>query len=139
LLSRDKNITVRIEPVPQMFVQADGMRIRQVLFNLLDNALKHTPENGYIRLKCDLQDGQALLHFADTGSGIPPQVLSKIFDPFYRRTMDGFSSHGAGLGLALVKWIVAAHHGSIAVQSEIGKGTLFIITLPVEANATPAT
>ncbi|MDZ7290220.1 MAG: HAMP domain-containing histidine kinase [candidate division KSB1 bacterium] len=138
LLARDKNITVLITPVPQVFIQADGMRIRQVLFNLLDNALKHTPENGCIRLNCDLQDGQALLQFADTGSGIPPQVLSKIFDPFYRRTMDGFSSHGAGLGLALVKWIVEAHRGSITVESELGKGTTFLITLPVDTDVIPA-
>ena len=132
LLSREKNITVLLEPCAQIFIQADVMRIRQVLFNLLDNALKHTPENGCIRLKCDLQDGQVMLHFADTGSGIPSQALQRIFDPFYRRTLDGFSSHGAGLGLALVKWIVEAHHGSITVRSEIGKGTIFTIILPID-------
>jgi len=132
LLSRDKNIVVLLEPGPPVFIQADVMRIRQVFFNLLDNALKHTSENGCIRLQYDLKDHQAVLHFSDTGSGIPPQILSRIFDPFYRSTMDGFSSHGAGLGLALVKLIVEAHHGSITVQSEIGKGTTFIIALPVD-------
>ncbi|GEM_PF-1328369 len=137
LLAREKNITVLLEPGAPIFIQADVMRIRQVLFNLLDNALKHTPENGRIRLKCDLQDGQVMLHFSDTGSGIPPQALQKVFDPFYRRTLDGFSSHGAGLGLALVKWIIEAHHGAIAVQSEIGKGTTFTITLPIVMSAMP--
>jgi signal transduction histidine kinase len=132
LLSRDKNIAVLLEPGPPVFIRADVMRIRQVLFNLLDNALKHTSEDGEIRLQYEVKDHQAELRFSDTGSGIPPQVLSRIFDPFYRSTMDGFSSHSAGLGLALVKWIVEAHHGSIAVQSEIGKGTTFMITLPVD-------
>jgi signal transduction histidine kinase len=135
LLSRDKNIAVLLEPGPPVFIRADVMRIRQVLFNLLDNALKHTSEDGEIRLQYEVKDHQAVLHFSDTGSGIPPQVLLRIFDPFYRSTMDGFSSHSAGLGLALVKWIVEAHHGSIAVQSEIGKGTTFMITLPVDVES----
>lgn len=138
LLAREKNISVLLEPGVQIFIQADMMRIRQVLFNLLDNALKHTPANGCIRLKCDLQDGRVRLRFADTGSGIPPQAVQKIFDPFYRRTLDGFSSHGAGLGLALVKWIIEAHHGLVTVQSEIGKGTTFTITLPLDMSAMPA-
>lgn len=132
MLARDKSIFVRLEPGPPVFIQADMIRIRQVLFNLLDNALKHTSENGYIRLRHEVKDRQVVLHFSDTGSGIPPQMLPRIFDPFYRSTMDGSSSHGAGLGLALVKFIVEAHYGSITVQSEIGKGTTFMITLPVE-------
>lgn len=130
LLSRDKNIVVALEAGPPVFIRADVMRFRQVLFNLLDNALKHTSENGCIRLRHEIKDGQAVLHFSDTGSGIPPQILSRIFDPFYRSTMDGSSSHGAGLGLALVKLIVETHHGAISVQSEIGKGTTFVISLP---------
>lgn len=131
-LARDKNITVLLEPGPPTFIQADIMRFRQVLFNLLDNSLKHTPENGYIRLRYEIKDHLAVLHFSDTGSGISPQILSRIFDPFYRSTMDGSSSHGAGLGLALVKLIIEAHHGSINVQSEIGKGTSFLIALPID-------
>ncbi|MCG3119110.1 MAG: Adaptive-response sensory-kinase SasA [bacterium] len=132
LLSRDKNIAVRLEPGPPVFVRVDVMRLRQVLFNLLDNALKHTAENGCIRLWHEIKAQQAVLHFSDTGSGIPPQILSRIFDPFYRSTMDGSSSHGAGLGLALVKLLVEAHHGSITVLSKIGQGTTFTIALPVE-------
>lgn len=135
LLSRDKSIAVLLEPGPPVFIQADVMRFRQVLFNLLDNAIKHTSENGCIRLGHEVRGHQAVLHFSDTGSGISPQILSRIFDPFYRSTMDGFSSHGAGLGLALVKLIVEAHHGSITVQSEIGKGTTFMITLPVDVES----
>jgi signal transduction histidine kinase len=131
LLSRDKNITVLLEPGPPVFIRADVARIRHVLFNLLDNALKHTAANGCIRLQYEVKDHHAVLRFSDTGSGIPPQILSKIFDPFYRSTMDGSSSHGAGLGLALVKLIVEAHHGAITVHSEIGKGTTFTIALPV--------
>jgi two-component system sensor histidine kinase ResE len=131
LLSRDKNITVLLEPGPPVFIRTDVTRLRQVLFNLLDNALKHTAANGCIRLQYEVKDHHAVLRFSDTGSGIPPQILSKIFDPFYRSTMDGSSSHGAGLGLALVKLIVEAHHGAISVRSEIGKGTTFTIALPV--------
>ena len=134
LLARDKNIAVLLEPGPPTFIQADIMRFRQVLFNLLDNSLKHTPENGYIRLRYEIKNRLAVLHFSDTGSGISPQILSRIFDPFYRRTMDGSSSHGAGLGLALVKLIVEAHHGSITVQSELGQGTTFVISLPIDVD-----
>ena len=131
LLTREKNISVVMGQGPKVYVELDAGRIRQVLFNLLDNAIKHTPERGRIRLNYELRNSDIVLHFADSGPGISPAEISKIFDPFHRGDSQGRGSNGAGLGLSLVKWIVEAHGGFVTVESELGKGTKFIITLPV--------
>jgi signal transduction histidine kinase len=130
-LAREKNISILLAPGPEVFVELDVMRFRQVLFNLFDNALKHTPENGRIHLSYETQNREVVFQFRDSGGGIPPDELSKIFDFFYKGDTPGGVSPGAGLGLALVKWIVEAHHGKITVQSELGKGTAFIMRLPI--------
>lgn len=130
-LTREKNISVVMGQGPKMFVELDAGRIRQVLFNLLDNAIKHTPEKGRIRLQYETQNGDIVLNFADTGPGIPPSEITKIFDPFHRGETNGRGVNGAGLGLSLVKWIVEAHGGSVGVESKLGQGTKFTIRLPV--------
>lgn len=129
-LSREKNISVVLGQGPKAFIDGDESRIRQMLFNLLDNAIKHTPEKGRIRLSYELQEKEVVVHFADTGPGIPPSELPKIFDPFHR--VDGASNggRGAGLGLSLVKWIIEAHGGSVSVESELGEGTKFTLRFP---------
>jgi signal transduction histidine kinase len=138
ILAKESNIAVVLERGPEAFINADVVRIRQMFFNLLDNAIKHTPENGCIRLHYASKEDEVIFRFTDTGTGIPPHQLSKIFDAFYRATTDGSGSHGAGLGLALVKWIVDAHGGAITVQSELDKGTTFIIKFPVDKKAAAA-
>ena len=131
LLAGEKNIAVVLEAGPPATIFADVVRLRQMLFNLLDNAIKHTPAGGLIRLAHLVAGPEIILEFADSGAGIAPQQLPQIFDPFYRAHSNGTSPHGAGLGLALVRWIVEAHQGTIAVQSELNRGTIFTITFPL--------
>lgn len=130
LLCRAKNIALTMTPGPPLWVTIDAMRLREVLFNLLDNALKHTPENGYIRLSYESDAEVMTLRFADSGTGIHSDDLTKIFDLFYRPAHNNNAS-GSGLGLTLSRWIVEAHQGAITVQSEVGRGTTFIIKLPL--------
>jgi heavy metal sensor kinase len=114
----------------------DRVQIERMLSNLLSNAIKFTPAGGEVRVSLSGQENQAILTIADTGCGIPPNHLPHIFDRFYRVTsLDQAASpeKGLGLGLSFVAWIVKAHQGTIQVESEQGKGTSFIVTLPLLA------
>ncbi len=112
----------------------DRVQIERMLSNLLSNAIKFTPAGGEVRVSLSDQENQAILTIADTGCGIPPNHLPHIFDRFYRvASLDQAASpeKGLGLGLSFVAWIVKAHQGTIQVESEQGKGTSFIVTLPL--------
>ncbi|HLG69055.1 MAG TPA: HAMP domain-containing sensor histidine kinase [Chloroflexota bacterium] len=114
-------------------VDGDFGRLQQVVDILVNNALRHT-EAGEIVVSASLCDGQAVVEVADTGSGIDPELLPRLFDRFYRgdnaRQKD---TQGSGLGLAIAKAIVVAHDGTIGVSSELGRGTVFTIELPAVA------
>jgi signal transduction histidine kinase len=131
-LSRPKNITVVLKKGPEVYLKVDVIRLRQVFFNLLDNAIKNTPSGNRIRLSYRIEDNNVVITFADTGIGIAPDKLEKIFEPFFTYAQKNGIHRGAGLGLALVKWIIELHRGSITVLSETNKGTEFIISLPYE-------
>jgi two-component system, OmpR family, sensor histidine kinase BaeS len=108
----------------------DPERIRQVLNNLLSNALRYTSSGGAVRLRCRAGDtGQLVLSVEDTGRGIPPEQLPYVFDRFYKSK----DSRGTGLGLAIAKSLIVAHGGQIAAQSVPGEGTTIRITLPLRA------
>jgi heavy metal sensor kinase len=119
-------------PVP---LRADRNRIRQLLLNLVTNAVKYTPAGGEVSLGLEEQRGHAVLTVGDTGIGIAAGDLPHIFDRFWRadpaRSRVG-ESPGTGLGLAITKWVAEAHGGTISVQSRPGRGTLFTVTLPRE-------
>ena len=103
-----------------------------MLINLIDNAAKYTPEGGAIGIGISTPDSQFIIEVSDTGIGIPKEHLPRIFERFYR--VDKTRSRkvgGTGLGLSIVKHIVIMHGGKIEVQSEVGKGSRFIITLPI--------
>jgi signal transduction histidine kinase len=115
------------QPVPSVVV--DRARILQVLTNLLDNALKFTPRGGSIIVSYEPSDREVRFAVADTGSGIEPEHLKKIFDPFWQASE---TAHlGAGLGLAVANAVVEQHHGRIWVESHRGSGTTVSFTLPV--------
>ncbi|OJF18173.1 MAG: hypothetical protein A6D91_09580 [Bacillaceae bacterium G1] len=118
-------------PVP--LVAADSDRMEQVLTNLVDNALKHTPDGGSITVRLRKLTDEVLLEVEDTGVGIPTEDLPFVFERFYKtdkaRTR---GKTGTGLGLAIVKNIVEAHGGMITAKSQVGKGTTFSIVLPLE-------
>jgi len=141
LLAEPAGLTLDVQVPPEPLVApVDRSRIRQLLLNLLTNAVKYTPPGGRVRLRLDSAPGWAVLNVADTGIGIAPGDLPLIFDRFWRadiaRTRTGERA-GAGLGLAICKWIAEAHGGSIEVHSRPGRGTAFTVKLPREAPAEP--
>jgi heavy metal sensor kinase len=132
LLAEDKNITVTCDATLGVWAEGDRSRIKQVVVNLLDNAIKYTPGGGAVTLTVKGQDGKAIFEVADNGIGIPPAALPKVFDRFYR--VDSARSRaqgGAGLGLSIVKSICTAHHGRAEVSSNPGQGSRFRVELPL--------
>ncbi len=112
-------------------VMGDRESLVQVVDNLLDNAIKYTPEGGSVRLAARVEDGAVTLVVTDTGIGIPPADLERVFERFYR--VDKARSRemgGTGLGLSIVKHLVGAMGGEVGVESELGKGTTFSVRLP---------
>ena len=112
---------------------ADGDRLAQVFTNLVDNALRHTPPGGQVTLQVQSTQIEMEIRVEDTGSGIPPKAIPHIFERFYQADLSRArgETHGAGLGLAIVHEIVAAHSGRITVRSQEGLGTTFIVQLPL--------
>ena len=115
-------------------IQADPKRLKQILVNLLNNAVKFTPEKGSVKLnvRADAKEGLMRFSVTDTGIGIDPANIEKLFNPFVQ--LDSSLSRqyeGSGLGLTLVKQLVEMHGGSIEVQSEVGVGSCFAFVLPL--------
>ncbi|GEM_PF-6157012 len=135
LLAKGWNIAVERMPGPDVTVLIDVMRMRQVLFNLLDNALKNSNSGTQIRFGHSVDGDNVCLTFMDEGRGIPSREMKEIFTPFYRGSTAPESVGGVGLGLALVKWIIDLHNGSIDVESVEGSGTTVHIRLPLAGEA----
>jgi signal transduction histidine kinase len=134
MLGEGPEIAVRTEvPATPVEIAVDRSRIRQLLLNLVTNAIKYTPSGGKVSIGLVDQGDTVALIVGDNGIGIPAADLPHIFDRFYRvDTARSRTSErpGAGLGLAITKWIAEAHGGTIAVQSRPGRGTVFTVTLP---------
>jgi signal transduction histidine kinase len=113
-------------------ISGDEDKLKEVVLNLVSNALKHTPPGGTIALSGEVVEKSVAIIVRDTGSGINPADLPHIFGRFYRIHADG--SSGTGLGLDICRKIVEAHGGTIVAESELGRGSRFIVTLPI---ATP--
>ena len=131
-LAEERGVHLRPDLNGGVRVEADLLRVRQLLLILIDNALTHTPSGGEVSVGVIRRDGRARVTVADNGDGIPSEDLPHIFERFYRadkaRTRE---DGGSGLGLAIAKWIVDAHKGEIAVKSTEGKGTEVDVSLPV--------
>ena len=126
-----KGLALKIEAPPDLpAVLADRTQIERVIDNLVVNALRHTKRGGEIRVSAARRDNHVAVSVTDTGSGIPAEYLPHIFDKFVQ--VPHAPAGGAGLGLAISKGIVEAHKGQVSVQSEVGRGTTFTFTLPVE-------
>ena len=128
-LADDRGVEIVAEAEQQVTVSIDRNRMRQVLANLLDNAVKYTPRGGRVSIAVAQQDGDAVLTVSDTGIGISPDELPHIWTRLYRGDKSR-STRGLGLGLSLVKAIVEAHGGRVAVESRPGKGSRFELRLP---------
>jgi len=112
-------------------VYADPTRVRQVINNLLYNALRHTPEGGLIVVQAVQRGSTVEIAISDTGRGIPPETLPNVFTRYYQAERSKRKAGGSGLGLSIVKQIVEEHGGTIVVESQVGQGTTFRFSLPV--------
>ncbi|MEK6598379.1 MAG: HAMP domain-containing sensor histidine kinase, partial [Gemmatimonadota bacterium] len=134
MLAEASGVTVSHSiPDTPLILLVDRNRIRQLLLNLVTNAVKFTSEGGAVELELTVAGTDSILVVRDTGIGIAPGDLPNIFDRFWRgdpaRSRVGLTS-GTGLGLAIARWIAEAHGGRIEVQSRPGRGTTFTVTLP---------
>ncbi len=140
-LAAQSDLTLVLEPPPPIAVLGDELRLRELLLNLLENARKYTPAGGRIAVRLAADEGSrtARISVEDTGVGIPADAVPRLFDPFFRadaaRARD---AGGAGLGLALVKRIADLHGGAVTVESDVGQGTRFTVSLPLAEAPAPA-
>ncbi|WP_342305051.1 PAS domain-containing sensor histidine kinase [Methanolobus sp. ZRKC5] len=139
ILSGKKNITINVDIVlKQTEIMADSIKVKEILYNLVDNALKFTPNGGTVTINALQIDRHYIqVSVSDTGIGMPKQHMNRIFDPFYQ--VDSSSTRkykGTGLGLAIIKKFVKMHGGNIWVKSEVGKGSTFFFTIPISKDFT---
>ena len=137
-VAEDKHVEVSTNVDASLTVPADARRLRQVLANLLDNAIKYTPSGGRVTVGARRDESFVRFEIADTGIGIAPHDLPHIWDRLYRGD-ESRTERGLGLGLSLVRAIVAAHGGTVDVQAEPGRGSTFIVKLPVDRLKAPPT
>ena len=133
LAASDRKLAVVTE-IPEKPITAfvDADRLQQVFHNLFENAMRYTPAGGTIRVRLQASPGEARMEVSDTGIGIPEKDLPFVFERFFRsdRARRAYTG-GSGLGLSIARWIVEAHKGKIAVESAVGKGTTFAVTVPL--------
>jgi len=132
IIAQKKQIGVELRRNEDVTIIGDRIRLRQLFLNLIDNAIKYTPEHGRVSVSSERRDGFVRVQVEDTGVGIPEAEQAKIFDRFYR--VDKARSRemgGSGLGLAIAKWVAELHRGHIEVASEEGKGSTFTVYLPL--------
>ena len=126
---RDITLTVDVTLDKDFTLAVDAEKIERVFFNLMSNAFKYTPDNGSIKFSCGLDGDNLRFSIEDTGQGIGADDINNIFDRFYQ--VDKIHPNGSGIGLSLAKAFVELHGGSIAVESTLGMGSKFTVTLPV--------
>jgi two-component system sensor histidine kinase VicK len=130
----NNNISFHLEIIngPLPIIIVDRVKIRRVINNLLNNAIKYTPRGGSVRVIVKKEDHQLVCSFTDTGVGIPVDEQEQLFQRFFRGSnVSKIQPDGTGLGLYIAKALVEAHHGKIWFESEEGKGTTFYFSLPI--------
>jgi two-component system phosphate regulon sensor histidine kinase PhoR len=131
-LAGERRVKLRTELQPYVSVRGDRAQLGLLLSNLLDNALRYTSAKGSVCVRLDTSESRATLQVADTGEGIPASELSRVFERFYRvDKARARQTGGTGLGLAIVRHVAEAHGGTVGVESELGQGSTFTVTLPV--------
>jgi len=131
-LAKIKEINIETNIISPATIEGDKIELSRVFFNILDNAIKYTSPGGIITVGDKIDSKRYVVTIGDNGSGIPKDILNKIFDPFFRGDASRHTD-GAGLGLTLSKKIIENHKGTIVVKSEVNKGTNVIISLPVSS------
>lgn len=122
----------------QAMVLGDMDMLKQVLLNLLDNAVKYTPNGGHVYVGIYQESGWVVIEISDTGAGISRHDMEHVFDRFYRSEKTRQEATGSGLGLSIVNWVIQAHGGHVTVESEAGKGSTFTVHLPLAPDETSA-
>jgi two-component system OmpR family sensor kinase len=136
LLGQDRNVEVFLGTVMPAVVQGDELRLRELLLNLVENAVKYSHPGGKVEIALLTDEQHARLSVTDQGIGIAPEDQRRIFDRFYRTDVArAHTKKGTGLGLAICEWIAEAHHGHIDVKSTVGHGSTFTVTLPLARSA----
>jgi signal transduction histidine kinase len=131
-LASGVNLTTEVRVKQPLKVKGNEEELYRLVFNLVSNGIQYTPAGGEVTLILDASDRYAIIQVQDTGIGIHPQDLNRIFDRFYRVNSDrARHTGGSGLGLAIAQAIAKTHHGNIQVQSELSQGSLFTIRLPI--------
>jgi heavy metal sensor kinase len=132
LLASGKGVSVELSNLPESAFRGDEDLLRQMVLNLVDNAVKFTPEGGRVRLGLARRGGEYLLSVSDTGPGIPDAARPHVFERFYRadRARSRAEDGGAGLGLAIARWIAQAHDGDLELSASDPDGTTFVARLP---------
>jgi signal transduction histidine kinase len=129
-LTRKAHVKVKTDlPETEVWATYDSQQIEQVFINLITNATQAMSDDGTLRVSIKQYDHRVAITFQDTGTGIPPEIMNRIFDPFFTTKPEG---EGTGLGLSVSYGIVTSHRGHIDVESELGKGSIFTVFLPVE-------
>lgn len=141
-LALAKKISLNFEEAPESPIRADESLLRRMILNLLDNAIKYTPEGGHVTVTCRRAADEYILSITDTGAGIPADLQPRIFERFFRadkaRSRSENDGGGAGLGLSISRWIAEAHHGRLELTRSDSRGSTFTAYLPV-APFPPAT
>ena len=136
LVSQKHHVLVR-HPAPGLSVRADGTRLKQILMNLIGNAVKFTPEGGKIDVTAERAGDMVRIAVCDSGPGIAPEEQQRIFEAFYRISAGAKGPEGTGLGLAITQRLVELHGGKLGLESELGKGSCFYFTLPYVPSVAP--
>jgi signal transduction histidine kinase len=135
-VAEDKGIKVTMKVPKDLTCFADPNRLRQVLVNLLDNALKYTPNGGEVQFTAHVQGAELIIEVKDNGMGIAPEELPRIWERLYRSDKSR-AQRGLGLGLSLVKAVVEAHLGQVSVTSKVAQGSTFTVILPTGDRSRP--
>lgn len=133
VVARQKNVEITVDDFEEAPIEGDAVLIRQLAMILLDNAVKFTDPGGRVRVGVAMQEGKPTFSVDDTGIGIEPEDLSRVFQRFFRGETARSRTEGAGLGLSIAGWIAGEHAANISLKSEPGKGTNVVVTFPPAA------
>ncbi len=136
-VAEEKNVEVQLEEIPPVTLQLDNTRIAQVWANLLDNGIKYGRDGGWVKISARLNNDSVMVSFEDNGMGISESEQEKIWERLYRGDRSR-SQKGLGLGLNYVQAVVAAHGGRVSVESDLNKGSVFTVTVPIHQDRTQA-
>jgi signal transduction histidine kinase len=138
-LAAEKHIELSVTSEPELVVDADELLARRLIMNLLDNAIKFTDPGGRVLVSASRSESSLAVTVADSGPGIPSHLQARVFERFFRadpaRTRDGEKRTGAGLGLAISRWIAEAHNGRLDLTSSKSTGSVFVFTMPATPSA----